>query len=471
MIPAVQRDLTQSRQRDELTPPLCGDRVEVAVHELGYGGVGVGRLETGLVVLVPRTLPGERVEAEVVRRKPKLAHARALRIVQASPRRIEAPCPHFETCGGCHLQHLGYADQLAAKHDVLVRNLERAVGTSLRETIEPVVPSPAAFGYRNRSFYHVQDGRLGFVDPLSQTVVATDTCPVAEPVAQPLVDTVRAWLRTEARDLAPAVLDVLVRTGRGSALCVLVLAEEDLPAADLRRWREGERTPRLEPLDRLAEALAPAGVWVSAKPRASMDAFGEDVVHVAGPERIVERVGPFVLELSPASFAQANPAVAAALYARATQLLAPAHGDAVLDLFCGSGALSFHLARAARAVYGVELSWRALADARVSAARNGITNVDWRAGKCERIALKLARGGARFPCAAVNPPRTGLHDDLPELLARLDVRRLAYISCSPPTLARDLARLRTAGFALRRIVPFDMFAQTYHLEVLTLLER
>jgi 23S rRNA (uracil1939-C5)-methyltransferase len=175
--------------------------------------------------------------------------------------------------------------------------------------------------------------------------------------------------------------------------------------------------------------------------------------------------------LSPGSFVQANPAVAALLYARAVELLAAGPRDDVLDLYCGSGALAFHLARRARSVYAVDLNHRALADARASAARNATANVVWRAGKCETIARKLVRAGRRFPAATVNPPRTGLHEDLPVLLDALGVQRLVYVSCSPPTLARDLARLRTLGFAVRQVVPFDMFAQTYHLETVTLLER
>lgn len=450
--------------------PQIGDTIEIDIHELGHGGVGVGRHASGLVCLVPRTLPGEQVVATVRQRQARLAHAQLVRVERAAPQRVPAPCTIFDRCGGCHLQHLGYGDQLAAKREVLVRTLARALGP-IDELVAPVVASPAALGYRNRTLYHVEGRRIGFVDPVAERVVEVDECAVSEPANAIVLAAVRAWLVGEGAALAPAVCDVLVRTGRDGVTCVLVVAEEDLAAKLTRRWSAGTEVRQLAPLRALANALAPAGLWLNHKPRHAKAVFGDDFVHVAGPLRVVERVGPFALDLSPGSFAQANPAIAGLLYARLVDMLGPTEQDSVLDLFSGSGALAFHLAQRAGHVDAVELSATSRQDAAASAVRNGIANVTWHAGKCEDLARTLRERGARYRVASVNPPRTGLHESLPALLGGLGVARLAYVSCAPPTLARDLVRLRAQGFAVVQVVPFDMFAQTHHVETLTLLVR
>lgn len=451
--------------------PRVGDVIELDIHELGHGGVGVGRHESGLVCLVPRTLPGERVVATVLRRQPRLAHGQLVRVERAAPQRVAAPCAIFATCGGCHLQHLGYDDQLVAKRDVLARTLGRALGAQIAAVVEPVVASPSSLRYRNRTLYHVEGGRIGFVDPAAARLVEVDQCVVSEAANVTILRAVRAWLEGAGAPLAFAVCDVSVRTGRDGGTCVLVVNEEDLAAELAEGFCAGVSVPRLAPLRDLVAALAPAGLWLNHKPRQRKATFGAAFVHVAGPPRIVERIGPIELDLSPGSFAQANPAVAGLLYARVCEVLAPAPTEAVLDLYCGSGALAFHLARHSARVDAVELNAVALADARTSAARNGIAHVVWHAGRCEDVARDLLHGGARYRVASVNPPRTGLHERLPAYFAALGIERLAYVSCSPPTLARDLARLATHGFAVRQVTPFDMFAQTHHLETLTLLTR
>jgi 23S rRNA (uracil1939-C5)-methyltransferase len=453
--------------------PRAGDVVEVVIAELGHGAVGIARHASGLVCLVPHALPGERVTAVVVRRQTTLAHARLVQVLDASPRRVVPPCPFFSRCGGCDVQHLAYADQLASKRDILLRTLTRALGQEVERLVAPMTASPSPLGYRNRATYHVRGLELGFVDHTGREVVAIERCLLVEPAVERVFLTVRGWLAAEGAVLAPVLREVVARgsdTGPegGGALCVLVVAAETLPPASLARWRTSCFAAALAAL---GAALAPAGLWLHAKARDAKVTFGATFAHVAGAVRLREQVGPVALELSPASFAQANPALAALLYARAAAWLAPRPDDVVLDLFSGSGALALHLAPHCARVVAVELNAGAVADARASAARNRIDHVDWHVGKCEVVTREQQRRGERMRCVVVNPPRTGLHEDLPRALAALGVERLAYVSCAPPTLARDLVRLRAQGFVIATIEPFDMFAQTHHVEVLVGLVR
>lgn len=451
--------------------PQPGDVVELTVHELGYGGVGVARHATGLVCLVPRTLPGEHIEATIVQRKARLAQARVQRIVQPSPLRVQAPCTHFAECGGCHLQHLGYADQLRAKHAVLCRDVRRGLGDVVADLVAPVEPSPDPLGYRNRVFHHVASGRIGFVDSTDGGLVTIAACAVAEPAVQEVTDRVRAWLVGTGRVWADDLLDLLVRSGPEGALCVLVTAAEFESAASLRRVAVGQRGPRLDALRDLVSALAPASLFVSPKPRHRRTMFGDAFVHLGGATHVVQEILGLRLHLSPGSFAQANSAVASALYARAVELLAPAPAADVLDLYSGSGALALHLARGGGRVIAVECNADAVADARANATRNGIMNVDWRVGRSEDAVDELVRQGAGVAYVSVNPPRAGLAPQIPGALARLAPRRVVYLSCAPPSLLRDLGRLQAVGYRVTAMQPFDMFPQTHHLEIVTLLER
>jgi len=470
--------------RDDAThslAPRAGDTVELTVHELGYGGLGVARHGSGLVCLVPRALPGEVVRATVTEREPRLARARVVDLVRTSPLRVPAPCPHYAACGGCQLQHLAYAEQLGQKHAVLVRDLARGLGAEVAARVSAVQASPQPFGYRNKALFHVAGGELGFVGLQRDEVVPVAACPVLDAGTQALAERVRRGLSQFGAALDPPVHQVLVRSGDEGGMCVLVTLPSHLARALARRGGDG---PWLGAWRDLVGGLSPASVWLGTaaaigradpeavpRRRGARSASEPPFVHLAGPEKVVQHVGTFRLELSPGSFAQANAEVAAAMYARVAAWLAPTKTETALDLYAGSGALALHVAARAGGVVAVEASAAAVGDARANAARNGAGNVDWRLGRCEVLARELVGEGVRFPCASVNPPRAGLAEPLPGLLLRLGVERLVYVSCAPPTLIRDLVRLAALGYEVDEIVPYDLFPQTHHLEVAVRLGR
>ena len=445
------------------TPPPAGpqpdDLLDLSIEDLARGGDGLARLDGGLLAFVPRTLPGERVRARVRARHGRRLELDVVDLLERSPARVEAPCEHFARCGGCQLQHAGYPAQLALKRAQLVQKLGRLLGPRAEELVEPVVPAPSPLGYRNKNLLQRGPDGFGFFDLHGERVLSIAHCPLAEPGCDEAMAAVRAWLGAEGAGCGNALLAVLVRTGADMRHVLLIFDA----AAD--------RAATVDAARQLAARLPGDGLFVSFKARASRRALGKELVHVAGAATLRQRLGPLVLDLGPASFAQVNSAVAGQLYARAVRELAPAPADEVLDLYCGSGALSLHLAGAAGSVLGVELDHAALEDARRTAAAHGIANVAFRAGRCETIVERLWKQGRRFRLATFNPPRLGLHPRLPAWLAKLGVERAVYVSCSPPTLVRDLAGLREVGLEVERVVPFDQFAQTYHLEVLVVLRR
>jgi 23S rRNA (uracil1939-C5)-methyltransferase len=449
-----------------------GDEVELRIERVGFGGAGLAvHAASGLRCRVPKALPGELVTAAVVKVGTRAVALRLLSVRESSPVRVEPPCRHFAACGGCTLQHVPYPQQLVRKHELLRERLTRTLGEEVASLLEPVEPAPAPLGGRSRNLFTVAGSSIGFIDPLAKTVVDVDRCLLATPASAPLLTAVRVWLRSGAGASAAGLLAVQIRTGIAEPMLVLVVDEQCADLAALQSLTAGTEPSALASLRALLGALPAASVWASPRRRQARGAFGHDFVHLQGPDHLLEQVGPVTLVLSPRSFTQVDAAVAALLYRRTAAALDPPAGTPVLDLFSGSGALAFHLGARGNPVLGVELSFPAVGDAQRSAARNCLHHVGFRNGRAEVIARRLFLHRQRFAHACVNPPRTGLPVDLPELLPKLGVERLCYVSCSPPTLVRDLAILGRLGYRPRQLVPFDMFPQTWHLEVLAVLER
>ncbi|MCC6671746.1 MAG: 23S rRNA (uracil(1939)-C(5))-methyltransferase RlmD [Planctomycetes bacterium] len=444
-------------------------RAVVRIDRLGRAGMGIGTLGDGRTVAVPKTLPGEEIEADTWVDRRGRVRGRLVRVLRAAAGRVPAPCEHFAACGGCQLQHLAYPEQLAHKRAVLVRHLARTLGPEAEALVAAVEPAPRVLGYRNRNLFRLAEGRLGLGAATGQGMVGLEECPLAVAGTGDLTAAVTEWLAAEGRSWRPRLRGVLVRV-QERARMVTLLARV---AGGSPRWGELVAECGSEPergrLAALAARLPEVSLHLAAGGDGTVLVAGGDSAHLAGPERISAQLGLARLSLGPRSFVQVNTEVSDRLYTAVAEALAPMPQDVVLDLFCGSGALAQHLAARGAGVYAVDMDHRALADARAGAVLAGTDRIEWRAGRAETIARRLWQAGRRHRLATVNPPRSGMPRDLPPWLPRLGVARLVYVSCSPPTLARDLAVLRELGYRLERCVPFDQFAQTYHLEVVAVL--
>ncbi|MEY4674885.1 MAG: hypothetical protein RL148_2669 [Planctomycetota bacterium] len=443
-----------------------GTVVTTRIDALGYGGAGIGR-HGSRMLRVPKALPGELVRAEVVRDRGRRLDAALLEVLEPAAERVQAPCAHFARCGGCTLMHLSPVQQREDKFAKLRERLVRAFGHSVAALLRPVVPSPTDVRFRNRSAFVVRNGDLGMVDPARRTLAPVDTCLVAEPAVDALLVRMQEWLSGVGRGNAALVHGVMFRTGTTHDMAILTVD----PAVGLPT--EPAALAPLVPgwLAELAQALGTASVWACTRAADDRSLLGRGLVHLHGPLRIQQSLGPFTLDLSPTSFAQSNPGLAARLYADVVASLALQPQERVLDLFSGSGGLGLHLGAAGNPVHGVELDRFAAADATASALAHGMAHVRFLAGKAERAADKLWRRQQRFDVATLNPPRSGMPRDLAPRLAPLGIRRVALVSCSPATLVNDLAALQSNGYRATAITPYDMFPHTSHLETHVALER
>jgi 23S rRNA (uracil1939-C5)-methyltransferase len=405
-------------------------KAQLRIESIVHGGEGLARHD-GRVVFVRGGAPGDVVEAEISG-KGRFEHARALRLVEPGPVRVEAPCGIVDRCGGCPLQRVRYADQLAAKESLAADALER-IGGFARGSYEllPIVPSPKELRYRRRARLHRGPGRAwGFAG--EEGVVPVLECALFEEPLQRLADDLRG------KDF-PGVQDLGIDTSAAGA-----------GAIDLR----GPVSPALR---RRAQALVDAGRVKGAT--VAGEVFGDPVL-------IDPLEGGGRLRSRPDVFSQANRAMIPALQRAALDALGTAAEGNVLELFCGSGTLTLPLLRRARSVLGVESAGPAVQLLRRSADETGGASLRLVTGDAARVAAGLAD---RFDSALIDPPRTGAADAV-RALARHRIPRIAYVSCDAPTLARDAKALAEGGYRLVRVQPLDLFPQTAHFETVAAFE-
>ncbi len=424
---------------------------DFSARKLVYGGEALGHYR-GRTVLVPRALPGERLEVEEVRTAKGVVRARPLRVLEAAPERVEPPCPYFGRCGGCQYQHLSAENQPDAKREILRETLRRIGKISWDSEIPVHTAHP--WNYRNQAQLKVTPARegeakIGFFEPESHRIVPVDACLILSPCLNALLETL---IRPEWSGGLPKWPSDLI-------LCqeIEMLADDrdDRVMVTLRGLigrMEGESLAK----DLLEEL---PGVETVA-----IDCPGE--FRTFGEHALKYKVGDFRYQISPGSFFQASRFLLPEFVSTVT---VEQSGSLALDVYAGVGLFTLPLARSFRQVVAVESNPKSVADLRASAKAYGLENIR----PVAETAFDFLRRFARVEpdLVVLDPPRGGVEAPTLKLLAGLRPRRIHYVSCSPPTLARDLAYLLRQDFQLDSIELFDFFPQTYHIECLAQLTR
>ncbi len=416
--------------------------LELEIEKLVHGRAGLARHE-GRVVFVDRVAPGDRVRAKVVRNNERYLEAELIELLEAGEARCESPCPIVDRCGGCPWQQVSYPRQLEAKRSAVIDSLERIAGIDNPE-VAPVVSSPEIFGYRNRLKLRFEAGKLGFYRARSNSLVPVPDCLLAETrvrEALAAAESFTASLSTNvtrveiaSRGLLPGVLLAVNSRGR-------------LRRSDAHRVRET--------IERDDNPIAGVVMWG----RGWRRHWGE-----SARSHTVDGQGTVVTQ-SGGSFGQVNEKANLALVAAVAEY---ARGSrSVLEIYAGAGNFSLPLARCCGRVTAVEAYPQAVEAAKVSARKLGLGNLDI----IERSARDFlhAYTGTAPELLLVDPPRNGL-SDCAEAAARLKAPKLAYVSCNPATLARDLRSFIDHGYRFKQALTFDMFPHTFHVESFCSLE-
>jgi 23S rRNA (uracil1939-C5)-methyltransferase len=448
------------------TRPERGAIVDLRVDALAYGGNGIARMEAGdgggYVVFVGGAVPGDRVRAVVTKRKRGYAEARTLEIVEPSSERIAARADH----PGAPWQVLPYERQLAVKQEQ-VRDALTRIGRLDGFVLDDIVPAVEPWRYRNKleySFGSGAEGELvcGFHAPGSwHDIVPVTDCLLASERSNAAREQVLAWCRSQG-------LHAFDRRARSGMLRNLVV-------------REGRRTSELQvrlvtgpgELDTasLAAAVDCEGLMWTRTDALAETTQGGTTELVAGAPALEEELSGLRLAISPLAFFQTNTEMAERLYAVAAELAGLRGWERVYDLYCGIGTVGLSLAARAGEVWGLEIVEEAVGDAIANARRNEIDNARFFAGDVRLALRELTAEAGRPDVCVVDPPRAGLSQKVVRRIIEAAPRRIVAVSCNPTTLAPNAAQLVEAGYALRRVVPVDMFPQTPHIECVALLER
>ncbi len=398
--------------------------LELDISTLTNLGVGLARIPhpadpaARWVVMVPFTLPGERVRARVFRNQKNFSEADLVEILTPSPSRIEPVCPLFARCGGCQYQNLAYPEQLVWKRRQVEELLKYMAGVEF--PVAPVIGSPVPYAYRSKITPHFNAPRtpdeaasmpIGFLRQGTRfDLLDVPACPIATAPINTELAAARARVRTRAAEGAFA---------RGGTLLL-------------------------------------------------RDASGH--VTTDYDEVVTETVGDLKLRFLARDFFQNNPFILPAFTGYARDQASATGARFLVDAYCGSGLFALTAAPAFEKVAGIEISESSIVFARQNAEANKLANVTFQAGDASAIFA-----GLTFPAAdtvvLIDPPRKGCDEQFLSQLFGYGPRAVVYVSCDPATQMRDLRSFVAAGYELTAVQPFDLFPQTRHLECVITLRR
>lgn len=436
--------------------------MRLTIDTMTYGPDGLARTPEGKAVFVSGGLIGDTVEARIVEDGASFSRAVVDEVLEPSPMREQASCPFVGVCGGCPWSGLSREAQLAAKEENLRSTLTRIAKFTSDEVatlVRPIRHAKDAWGYRNKiELAPVYEGgrfRLGMHGREADRVIKVDACPLFEPKHAKAVKAVAGALGYlgNSRDLQ------LERVG--------IRASRRTGALEVALWTPTGAFPRAQVARVLGDALRATSIVrvMSKGEKRARKVAGVEAL--AGEGSWTEKIGEETMRLSAPSFFQVNTKAAEILIDLVMEVLSPQPDELGIDLYCGAGTFTLPLARRCAFVSAVEAYGPAVRDLRRNLDVANLTNVDVIGGDAVR----------EFPdedadVLVVDPPRAGLAPDAIDLIASTSARDVAYVSCDPATLARDLRRFVDEGtFRPVSATPVDLFPQTFHCETVCHLTR
>jgi 23S rRNA (uracil1939-C5)-methyltransferase len=445
------------------------------VESIDIEAQGVAHDSSGKVVFIDGALPGEDVQVDITRRKPQWEQGNLRALRSESALRVRPRCPHFGlhagSCGGCKMQHLDAAAQVAVKQRALEDNLAHLAKVKPERVLRPIEGPPWGYRYRARlSVRHVprKGGVLvGFHERKSRYVADMTECHVLPPKVASLLVPLRLLIGSmDQRDRLPQI-EVAVGDLDGAPLVVLVLRHlEPLSAGDAQKLRAFGREHAVH-------------WWLQPKGPETVHPLVEDGPELAYSLREFDLRMPF----RPTDFTQVNPMINAALVGRALRLLEVSPAHRVIDWFCGLGNFTLPIARTAHAVLGIEGSDVLVQRSRENAARNGLAErAQFVARNLFEITVNDLQDYGSAERWLVDPPREGAFALVKALAEHrqagvgaaddISPQRIVYVSCNPATLARDAGLLvHQAGYRCVAAGVVNMFPHTAHVESIAVFDR
>lgn len=448
------------RSHSRSSTPQVLEIKQAVIESLDQEGRGVAHID-GKTVFIDGALPNEKVTFQSHLVKPSYEVANVVEVLKQSNQRVTPRCVHFGKCGGCKLQHLDFAAQVAAKQRLLESDLWH-IGKVKAENMLPPLFGPT-WGYRHKarlSVKYVQKKQrvlVGFIEKGTNFVADMNSCEVLVPEVSALIEPLQYLiLQLSLKDKIPQIELAVGEPAQGQPVIVLILRILDaLSAQD-------------EVLLKAFAEQHSVQIWTQTK--------GPDTIKPFYPldaPQLQYSLPEFVLTypFKPNEFTQVNPQINQVMIRRAMQLLMPQAGERIADFFCGIGNFTLPIARSGAQVLGLEGLQNLVERAHESADLNNISNVEFGVSDLFKMTPEALAGLGHFDKWLIDPPRDGGFELVKSLGMDNRPQRIVYVSCNPATLARDAGILvNEKGYHLKAAGVINMFPHTAHVESIALFE-
>ncbi len=444
------------------------DLITLSITDINPDGNGVGRAETGEVVFVPLTAPGDVATVKIIKCAKNYYVGRLEELVSTSSLRIEADCPVYHRCGGCVYRHLSPAAELQIKKQT-VENAFKRIGH-----LDVAVADTVSFSmenYRNKVVYPLgrnKDGNttFGYYARHTHSIVEHEKCPLQEDqfseiamfhVKQSEKHHIPVWNEQNGKGI---LRHIAMRKNRKGEFFVCFTASKAFSKAKALAEELIETFPQV------------VGVALNVNPKGDNVIFGEETLHLAGESVLQDTLCGKIFQISPTAFYQVNPECTEALYQKAAELADLPENGVLLDLYCGAGTIGLSMVKENQKLCGVEIVPEAIENAKINAKLGGRREEDT-LFVCGDASLGVDACKKAFgdpDVIVVDPPRKGLSDEVIETLLEIAPKRIVYISCNPATLAANCEKL-SYTYEIGEATPYNMFPRTGHVETVVCLTK
>ena len=444
------------------------EKYEILINNVSHQGEGIGRVEN-FAVFVPGAIKGEKIEVKITEIRKNFARGELEKIILPSLNRVKPPCPVFNLCGGCHLQHINYKKQLEMKKEIVENVLSRIGNQNI--DVMPIIGMEIPWRYRNKGHFHLarenENITLGFYQSKSHDLVPVSQCLLFSQNINSLIKYLEKELTRQKITIYNHKTDkgnfrgIVLRESKytGEIMIIFITREE--------RWYLDENF-----LNNLIIAFPQVvSLCQNINKNPKMALFGKDFRILKGKTFIEDHIDSFKFKISPSSFFQVNVLQTEILYKKILEYANLSGKETVIDSYSGTGTISIYLAGKAKKVYGLELQKGAVRDAWANGELNNLSNLKFISGKAESWLYKWVQRGEKVEVIIIDPPRRGCSREVLKNIIKIKPEQILYVSCDMLTLARDIKYITQNGYNIEEVQPIDMFPHTSHIECLVHLTR
>ena len=461
-----------------------GQKLEIQIEKIVFGGEGLGRID-GFAVFVPMSVPGDKLEIDIISVKKSYARGLITRIIEPSKDRIEDLSKvSFEDFDGCDFGMLKYEKQLEYKDKMLEEVLTKISGIDLENVqVGKIIGSDEKVNYRNKTAepFFKKDGiiQTGFYSRKSHNVFLAKESLLKSEIAKMIIDKflqkVNSFSGTKKEfkvfneiNNTRFLKQIMVRNNEKNEVMIIVIVNKNSQYNQLSKVLE----------EMYDENECIKSVYISVKTEQNNVILGKNI-HLFGSQYLEEEMEGLKFKIYPNSFFQINKKQALKLYDTAIEFLneeknnknnGKIYEKTVIDAFSGTGTIAMMLSKNIKKVIGIESVESSTLAAKLTSYENSIQNVEFVNGKVEKELPKILKR-ENIGAIVFDPPRRGIEEIALKSVIKNKIEKIVYISCNPATFARDVKILTENGYVLKKITPVDMFPQTAHIEVVGLLEK